>query len=696
VKYILKNIDCTSCATNIESSLLKSGKYKHVSIDSATKILSIDANDISEIENQIQKIEPNVSIEKYISNKSDERINSAKIKQELIRIFSVVIIFSIGMYYRGELHKTDYSWAEYFVFISAYLISGWSVVYKAIRNLFHGKVFDEHFLMTIATAGAIAIQELPEAVAVMWFYNVGEFVEGLAVRRSRISIKTLLEIRPNSANVLRNGEIVNFLPDEVAVGETIIVKPGEKIPLDGIVIEGKSFVDTYPLTGESIPRKFNIDDEVFSGTINKTGLLKIKVNKPFNESSVSKILELVENASGNKAETEKFITKFARYYTPFVVFTAIGIAVIPPLFFTGATFEDWLYRALVILVISCPCALVISIPLGYFGGIGGASRRGILIKGSNYLDTLTNLKTIIFDKTGTLTKGVFKVTEVYPSNNYSENELLEIAAFAEFNSTHPIAKSILESYANPIDEKKISSFEELSGRGIKAQVNGKKVIAGNDRMLHDNNIIHPLCEVDGTVVHVAVNSVYAGYLIISDELKDEAKDAIELLESKGVNKIKIFSGDNINSTKGIAEKLGINDYRAELLPGNKLFELEKVINFSKNKGNVGFVGDGINDAPVIARADVGIAMGAFGSDSAIESADVVIMTDNLLKLPEAIDISRKTRRIVWENIIFALVVKGLFILLGGFGLASMWEAVFADMGVAIIAILNATRVLRIK
>jgi Cd2+/Zn2+-exporting ATPase len=696
VKYILKNIDCASCATNIESSLLKSGKYKHVSIDSATNILSIDANDISEIENQIQKVEPNVSIEKYNSNKSDERINSAKIKQELIRILSVVIIFLIGMYYRGELHNTGYSWAEYFVFISAYLISGWSVVYKAIRNLFQGKIFDEHFLMTIATAGAIAIQELPEAVAVMWFYNVGEFVEGLAVRRSRISIKTLLKIRPDSANVLRNGEIVNFSPDEVAVGETIIVKPGEKIPLDGIVIEGKSFVDTYPLTGESVPRKFNTEDEVFSGTINKTGLLKIKVNKPFNESSVSKILELVENASGNKAETEKFITKFARYYTPFVVFTAIGIAVIPPLFFTAATFEDWLYRALVILVISCPCALVISIPLGYFGGIGGASRRGILIKGSNYLDTLTSLKTMIFDKTGTLTKGVFKVTEVYPSNNYSENELLEIAAFAEFNSTHPIAKSILESYANPIDEKKISSFEELSGRGIKAQVNGKKVIAGNDRILHDNNIVHPLCEVDGTVVHVAVNSVYAGYLIISDELKDEAKDAIELLKSEGVNKIKIFSGDNINSTKGIAEKLGINDYRAELLPENKLSELEKVINSSKNKGKVGFVGDGINDAPVIARADVGIAMGAFGSDSAIESADVVIMTDNLLKLPEAIDISRRTRRIVWENIIFALAVKGLFILLGGFGLASMWEAVFADMGVAIIAILNATRVLRIK
>jgi Cd2+/Zn2+-exporting ATPase len=696
VKYILKNIDCTSCATNIESSLLKSGKYRHVSVDSATNILSIDTNDYSELEKQIKKVEPNVSIEIYSSKKLGNNKKPAKIKQEITRILLVVLIFSFGMLFRDELHKTGYSWAEYLVFIFAYLISGWNVVYKAIRNLFHGKIFDEHFLMTIATAGAIAIHELPEAVAVMWFYNVGEFVEGLAVRRSRKSIKSLLEIRPDSAYVLRKGKIVNISPDEVAVGETIIVKPGEKIALDGIIIEGTSFIDTFPLTGESVPRKFDTDDEVFSGTINKTGLLKINVNKPFNESSVSKILELVENASGNKAETEKFITKFAKYYTPFVVFTAIGIAVIPPLIYTGAMFGDWLYRALVILVISCPCALVISIPLGYFGGIGGASRRGILIKGSNYLDTLTSLKTIIFDKTGTLTKGVFKVTEVYPSNSYSENELLEIAAFAEFNSNHPIAKSILESYAHPIAEDKISSFEELSGRGIKAQINGKNVIAGNDRLLHEYNIEHPICEVDGTVVHVAVNSVYAGYLIISDELKDEAKESLQLLKSEGVKKIKIFSGDNINSTKGIAAKLGINDYRAELLPGNKLSELEKVINSTVNEGKVGFVGDGINDAPVIARADVGIAMGAFGSDAAIESADVVIMTDNLLKLPEAIDISSRTRRIVWENIIFALAVKGLFILLGGFGLASMWEAVFADMGVAIIAILNATRVLRIK
>jgi Cd2+/Zn2+-exporting ATPase len=696
VKYKLKNVDCASCAANIESSLLKSGKFKQVSVDSATNILSIDTADISELQKQIKKVEPDVSVEIFNMKKSAETESSEKNKYELIRILIVVLIFVPGMYFRDDLHNTIFSWAEYLVFISAYLISGWGVVYKALRNLLHGKIFDEHFLMTIATIGAIVIHELPEAVAVMWFYNVGEFVEGLAVRRSRKSIKSLLEIRPESANVFRNGELINISPDEVAVGETIVAKPGEKIPLDGIVIEGTSFVDTYPLTGESVPRKFDADDEVFSGTINKTGLLKIKVNKPFHESSVSKILELVENASGNKAETEKFITKFAKYYTPLVVFTAIGIAVIPPLIFAGAMFEDWLYRALVILVISCPCALVISIPLGYFGGIGGASRRGILIKGSNYLDTLTSLKTIIFDKTGTLTKGVFKVTEVHPSNSYSYAELLELAAYAEYNSAHPIAKSILDSFDKPIKEEYISSFEELSGRGIKAQINGKKVIAGNDRMLHEFNIEHPICEVDGTVVHVAVNSAYAGYLIISDELKDEAKESVQLLKSEGVKKIKIFSGDNIRSTEGIAAKLGINDYRAELLPENKLSELEKVIKSSEKEEKVGFVGDGINDAPVIARADVGIAMGAFGSDAAIESADVVIMTDNLLKLPEAIDISRRTRQIVWENIIFALAVKGLFILLGGFGLASMWEAVFADMGVAIIAILNSTRVLRIK
>lgn len=696
MKYKLKNVDCASCAANIESSLVKCGKFKGVSIDSTTNVLSIDTDDISELEREIKKVEPNVSLEIFNIKSTDENESGEKIKYELIRIFLVVLIFSAGMYFRTELHNTRFSWAEYLVFLSAYLISGWEVVFKAIRNLLGGKIFDEHFLMTIATAGAIVIHELPEAVAVMWFYNIGEFVEGLAVRRSRKSIKSLLEIRPDSANVMRNGKIISSSPNDIKVGETIVVKPGEKIPLDGVVIEGASYVDTYPLTGESRPRKFIEDDEIFSGTINKTGLIKVKVTKSFTESSVSKILEMVENASSNKAGTEKFITRFARYYTPAVVLIAVGIALIPPFVLSGEIFEDWLYRALVILVISCPCALVISIPLGYFGGIGGASRRGILVKGSNYLDTLTSLKTMVFDKTGTLTEGVFKVNEIHPSNGFTYSELLELAAYAEFHSNHPIAKSILESFDKPIVEELISAFEELSGRGVIAQVNGKKVLAGNDRLLHEFKVEHPVCEVEGTVVHIAVNSVYAGYIIISDRIKDEAFESIRLLRSEGVKKIKIFSGDNLSPTKSLAGKLQITDYKAELLPEHKLSELEKVIKSGNISEKVGFVGDGINDAPVIARADVGFAMGAFGSDSAIESADVVIMTDNLLKVPEAINISRRTRKIVWENIIFALLIKGLFILLGGFGLASMWEAVFADMGVAIIAILNATRVLRTK
>jgi Cd2+/Zn2+-exporting ATPase len=696
VKYKLNNIDCASCAANIEKALISSGEFKNVSVNSATNILTIDTENISKIEKEIRKVEPNVTIEKFSRTEAGESEKSNKISIELFRIFLVVIIFTLGLYFREELHNTKYSWAEYIVFLSAYFISGWGVVFKAVRNLFHGRIFDEHFLMTIATAGAIAIHELPEAVAVMWFYNVGEFVEGLALRRSRKSIKSLIEIRPDSASLLRNGEILNVLPDEVKVGETIVVKPGEKIPLDGIVLDGSSFVDTYPLTGESTPKKFEIDDEIFSGTISKTGLIKIKVVKPFDESSISKILELVENASSKKAETEKFITTFARYYTPLIVFIAICIAVIPPLLFSEALFSDWLYRALVILVTSCPCALVISIPLGYFGGIGGASRRGILVKGSNYLDALSNIKTMIFDKTGTLTKGVFKVTEIRPANSYSKDVLLKTAAYAEYNSAHPIAKSILESYSEKVLDDQITSFEDLSGRGIRAQINGDNVIAGNDRLLHEFNIEHPVCNVEGTVVHIAVNSDYAGYLIISDELKNEAEEAIKILKSEGVDNIKIFSGDNSSSTKSIAKKLAVEGYKAELLPENKLTEIEKEIANSANKDKIGFVGDGINDAPVIARADVGIAMGALGSDAAIESADVVIMTDNLLKIPEAIDISRQTRKIVWQNIIFALLIKGLFILLGGFGLASMWEAVFADMGVAIIAILNATRVLRIK
>jgi Cd2+/Zn2+-exporting ATPase len=692
MQYKLKNVDCAACASNIEAGLRKNRKHNEVSVNTMNNILTINANDIAALEKEIKKIEPGVSIER-VNSGSNKSNQPPRAKRELIKIFLVILLFSAGMLFETELHNTN-PLLEFLVFISAYLISGWGVISKAVKNLVRGKVFDENFLMTIATAGAILIHALPEAVAVMWFYIVGEFVEGLAVRRSRKSIKTLLEIRPDTASVNRNGKTEIVSPEEVTVGEIIIIKPGEKIPLDGEVIEGSSFVDTYPVTGESVPKKFETGEMVYAGTINKTGVLRVEVRKPFGESSITKILELVENASSKKAETEKFITRFARYYTPVVVFIALGIALIPPLVSSAATFSEWIYRALVILVISCPCALVISIPLGFFGGVGGASRRGILVKGSNYLEALSRIKTIVFDKTGTLTKGVFKVTEINPVNGYSKDELLKVAAYAEHHSPHPIAKSIIEAYNKEINENQISEYEELSGRGIKARIDGHEVIAGNDRVLHEKNIEHPVCKIEGTVVHVAVGNVYAGYIVISDELKDEAPESISLLKKGGIEDIKIFSGDNENSTKTIAEKLHLNNYKAELLPENKMEELEKLIDKSGKKNKIAFVGDGINDAPVLARADVGIAMGALGSDAAIESADVVIMADDLMKIPEAVRISKRTRNIVIQNIVFALGIKGIFILFGSFGLAGMWEAVFADMGVALIAILNATRVLR--
>jgi len=696
VKYRLKNIDCAVCASKIEKELKKIDKFKNASVDAALNTLTIDSTDLRLVEKIIHKVEAEVKVEKLDRKIDPFFADKSKTRQKIISILLVLALFVLGMIFRKELQATEYRWAEYLLFITAYLISGWGVIFKAVKNALQGRVFDENFLMTIATIGAILIQELPEAVAVMWFYNVGEFVEGLAVNRSRNSIRSLLEVRPDFANVISDGKILSKSPEDVSIGEKIIVKPGEKIPLDGLVLEGSSLVDTYPLTGESIPRTFEIDGEVLAGMINKTGILAVEVTKIFNESSISKILELVENASSKKAETEKFITTFARYYTPAIVIIALCIAFLPPLISSSAQLSDWIYRALVILVISCPCALVISIPLGYFGGIGGASRRGILVKGSNYLDGLAKLKTIVFDKTGTLTRGVFKVTKIIPSNDYSENELLKFAAYAEFYSSHPIAQSVKEAYGNEIISAKISTHQEVSGQGIKAEVNGDKIIAGNDRMLHTENIEHHICDVEGTVVHIAVNKIYAGYIIISDIIKDDAKQALDDLRKEGVTDITMFTGDNESSAKIVASQLGIESYKAELLPEDKLTGLEEIMSSGETKDKVAFVGDGINDSPVIARADVGIAMGALGSDAAVEAADVVIMTDHLSKIPEAVNVARRTRNIVMQNIVFALLVKGLFVALGGFGLANMWQAVFADMGVAIIAILNATRVLRIK
>lgn len=697
-KYQLKNIDCASCAAKIEDGLSKLPEVKFVTVNFANSTLQIDAPDIEKVKRKIKEIEPEVELlgpneEFRNSIKSSTVIDELfENKKDLIKIAVTFILLVIGLVFEEKLHNTPYHFAEYMVFIPAYLISGWVVLKGAARSIVRGKVFNEHFLITIATAGAIAIDAMPEAVTVMLFYVVGELFQDIAVNRSRKSVKALLEIRPDYANLKINGEVNKVSPENVKVGDYIIVKAGEKIPLDGEITEGNSFVDTSALTGESVPRKVKEKGVVLAGMINQSGLLTIRVTKLFSESSISRILELVENATSKKAETEKFITTFARYYTPVVVFGALLLAVIPPLFFAGQTFNDWIYRALVVLVISCPCALVISIPLGYFGGIGGASRRGILVKGSNYLDALTKVKTVVFDKTGTLTKGEFKVAEIVTANGYSKEDVLKFAAYAESHSNHPIAKSIIEAYEKNIDQSGLSDVQEISGKGIKAKVNGKQIIVGNDKILHSENIQHNQCEVDGTVVHIAVDKVYAGYIIISDTLKDDSIETIENLKAKNIQTV-MLTGDNKSSAEVFAKKLGINKYYYELLPENKVEQIEKLLS-SDSKNKVAFVGDGINDAPVIARADVGIAMGALGSDAAIETADVVLMTDSPKQVVKAIEVAKRTRKIVWQNIGFAMGVKLFFILLGALGIATMWEAVFGDMGVAIIAILNAMRVMK--
>jgi Cd2+/Zn2+-exporting ATPase len=692
-KYTLKNLDCASCASKIEDNLTKLGEVKFVTVNFANATMTIDTDHIEKVKARIKEIEPEVEVEDNEMEKTLVSVSElAENKWTIIKAAAGLALLLIGLIFEEKLHNTPYEMAEYAVYITAYLIVGWKVIASAVKNTIRGQFFDEQFLMTIATLGAFAIHQMPEAVAVMLFYVTGELFQDIAVGRSRKSIKSLLEIRPDYANLKSGMEILKVSPEEVKVGDTIIVKAGEKVPLDGTILEGTSFVDTAALTGESVPRSVNEKDEVMAGMINQSGLLTIKVNKLFGESSVSKILELVENATSQKAETEKFITTFARYYTPIVVIGALLLAILPPLLFSGQTFNDWIYRALVVLVISCPCALVISIPLGYFGGVGLASRKGILVKGSNFLDALTRVTTVVFDKTGTLTKGEFKVSEVVTSNGFSKEEILEYAAYAEVNSNHPVAQSITEAYQNKIDAAKITQTEEISGHGIKAVVAGKTIFAGNDKLLHKENIVHPVCQVDGTVVHVAIDRFYAGYIIISDSLKDDAIEAIENLKAKKIQTV-MLTGDNQYAAQAFAKKLGIDRFYSELLPEDKVKHIEQLI--AENKGGkVAFVGDGINDAPVIARADVGIAMGALGSDAAIETADVVLMTDSPSKVALSIDVAKTTRNIVWQNIYFAMGVKLIFIVLGIFGVATMWEAVFGDMGVALIAIFNAIRILK--
>jgi Cd2+/Zn2+-exporting ATPase len=617
-----------------------------------------------------------------------------------------IIIIGLGAFiYIGAMIFELSFWGELSLFLLSYIIVARDIVWKAIRNVFHGRVFDENFLLTVATLGAFAIKEFPEAVAVMLFFKVGELFQDIALNRSRKSIKSLMEIRPDYANLKIDGETKKVDPDEVNVGDVIMVKPGERVPLDGIVLNGSSLVDTSALTGESVPRKVKAKDEILSGMINKTGLLTVQVTKKFSESTVSKILDLVENAASKKAPTEKFITKFAKYYTPAVVFGAFTLAIIPvilyhipaftPMFAHEETFSEWIYKALTFLVISCPCALVISIPLGFFGGIGAASKRGILVKGSNYLEGLNNLHTIVWDKTGTLTKGVFRVTKIVTKNNFSRDEILKFAAEAESQSNHPIAQSILEAFNRKIDERKIESYEEISGYGIKARVEGHHVLVGNDKLLHRENIEHDTCNVEGTVVHVVIDYKYTGYIIISDEIKEDTRIAIQRLKDIGVKRQVMLTGDSQEVAKAVSQKLGLEEYFAELLPQQKVEKIEELMKKKVNNNDlIAFVGDGINDAPVLMRSDIGVAMGALGSDAAIEAADIVLMTDEPSRLHEAVKIAKRTRGIVWQNIGFALVVKGIFLTMGALGMATMWEAVFADVGVALLAILNSTRVLK--
>ena len=584
-------------------------------------------------------------------------------------------------------------WFRFTFFLLIYLLIGWDVLWSAARNILSGQVFDENFLMTIATIGAFATKEFPEGVAVMLFYQVGDLFEGYAVGKSRKSIASLMDIRPDYANIERDGALVQVDPEEVIIDEIIVVKPGEKIPLDGVVVEGSTFIDTAALTGESVPREIISGDEVISGCINQSGLIRVRVTKLFGESTVSKILDLVENSSSKKAKAESFITKFARYYTPAVVFAAVALAVIPPLAF-GGDWKDWIHRALIFLVISCPCALVISVPLSFFGGIGGASRCGILVKGGNYMEALAAVDTVVFDKTGTLTKGVFNVSSVHPQG-MDEKELLALAAYAENYSDHPISRSLKKAWGMDIDTSRISDVEEISGRGVIAKVDGKLVSAGNGKLMKERGIKYDNSGAAGTVVHVALEDNYAGYIIISDEMKPDALEAIYELKSKGVKKTVMLTGDAKNVADIVAAELGVDEVYSELLPEDKVLKVEELLAVKPEKSTLAFAGDGINDAPVLSRADIGIAMGALGSDAAIEAADIVLMDDKPSKIAMAIDISQRTIRIVKQNIVFALGVKGITLVLGAMGIASMWWAVFADVGVSVIAILNAMRALNI-
>jgi Cd2+/Zn2+-exporting ATPase len=695
MELILKGLGCANCAAKIEANVSKLKGVNMVSVDFISKTLKVDLKNAKEkedillsIKEIVSKIESDVIVEEKTKEMPIEEESNSKKKLWFILLGGLLFLLGTLLNFFEPI--------EFTILLTAYLLVGYDVVLKAIKNIFNGRLFDESFLMSVATIGAFSIGQFSEGVAVMLFYKIGEYLQEIAVNRSRKSITSLMDIRPDYANLKSGDNLKKVSPEDVSIGDLIQVLPGEKIPLDGIIVEGKSLLDTSALTGESVPREVGLDDEVLSGCINKSGLLTIKVTKEFGNSTVSKILELVQNASSRKTKTENFITKFARVYTPIVVVIAILIAVIPTIIISGAVFSDWLYRSLVFLVISCPCALVISIPLGFFGGVGGASKRGILVKGANFLEALNNVDTVVFDKTGTLTKGVFTVTEINPIDNLSKDELLEYAAYAESYSSHPIATSIVKEYGKEIDKTQIKDYNEISGHGIKVKIKDKEILAGNHKLMESEKIDYNLLEIAGTVVHLSVDKKYAGYIVISDVIKDDSKEAIAGLKAIGVRKTVMLTGDNKQIAENVAKQIKLDNFFAELLPHEKVEKLELLDNEKPKNKKLLFVGDGINDAPVLARADVGIAMGGVGSDAAIEAADIVIMTDEPSKIVTAIKIAKRTKNIVWQNITLAMLVKLIAMSFGVLGLATIWEAVIADVGVTIVAVLNAIRVLKVK
>ncbi len=741
IRLILNGLDCANCANKIETKVNKINGVKEATVNFSTTLLIAEIKEeslkdeiINEIKSIVKKLEPDVKVEEKLNNtviknttseckgsccstsfengevkKCTEKTKINKnethnhthsnglsennagvieyIKENIMLIIGT-LIYLVALAYNGNNNSVSI-----ILFIASYLVIGGEVILTALKNITNGEIFDENFLMSIATIGAFFIGEYPEAVAVMLFYQIGEVFQGYAVNKSRKSISSLMNIRADYANVLRSNNEVKVSPEDVSLNEVILIKPGERVPLDGVVLSGESFLDTSALTGESVPREIKAGDEILSGEINNSGVLKVRVTKEYGESTVARILELVENASNKKAPTEKFITKFSKIYTPIVVLVAVLVAIIPPIFIKGAVFSEWLYKALSLLVVSCPCALVVSIPLGFFSGIGAASKKGVLVKGGNYLEALKESEIIVFDKTGTLTKGVFKVTSIN-AKNISKDELLEITALGEANSNHPIAVSIAEAYGKKINKNEIESYKEVAGHGVEAIIRGKNVLLGNSKLMIKNNIFYDKVNTIGTIVHIAINSEYKGNIIISDEIKENVKEAIVELKNAGIKKTVMLTGDSKEVAEKVANDIGIDEVYSELLPSDKVNKLEEVLNKKVGNGKVLFVGDGINDAPVLARADIGIAMGGVGSDAAIEAADVVLMKDKIESISDAIRISRKTNKILWQNIIFSLFIKVAVMILVVAGLTNMWAAVFADVGVTLLAVLNSMRIIR--